>query len=630
MLTLKKRYLFIFLLVFSTIVPTEIYALNFTRGTETAQKFGVHEIALTGDGSVANPFDTPCEVIFISPSGISVTVNAFYDGSNIWRARCYVNEIGNWTWKSVSTRDFGLDNKSGSFSALESNLRGKLKKHPGNNKALATDDGKWFLNIADTPYLIFSDKYDKWQEFIRDSWNLGITLFRASMLGALRDWDSLFENGNRNKLNISNFQTNDTRLKWMLDNYPDLYVEFILFGECNTGWGGDETLWNSMSTEQHNRILKYIVARYAAFPEIIWEIVNDYKYSESHPHNIEMADEIGYYLMNNDPWNHLITSGGIRGDEFYFKQVEWATLFHLETLDALSADHAEDYSSYPVHVFDAEDRYETYKQPDNPKIYFRRLIWSWTLSGGSAGYGGDWDDIVPYSQTSFEGLDNIIHIRNFFQDKNIELSDYIPDDNCVSSPARGVIRPKVMRDSTKSSYIIYHPNASVSGKAADVSTRTATLTIDNLPTNKYSILWMRADNGKIQQLNFNHEGGDKLLTSPWSGIDVVLYLQPEYAVGVGESRSIPAINDNDVLNVQFNSSTASTKIKVSLPENTKMSLDIINVQGGFVERLVAGSFNSCMSQFLWNTENHTSGIYFVNLITENKVYNRKISVERNW
>ena len=341
------KYLYAFILVYLSIFPVEVSATNFTRGTETAQKFGVHEISLTGDGTVLNPFDTPCQITFTLPTGSTTTVNAFYDGGNTWRARCYVREAGSYSWISVSSKDSGLDNNSGSFSAVDSDLRGKLKNHPNDSKALATDDGKWFLNIGDTPYYLFHDDHSKWQEFIRDSWDKGITLLRASMLGSLKDWDRLFDNDNHNKLDIGNFQTNDTRLLWMLDNYPDMYVEFIIFGKCNTGWAGDETLWHNLSSTQHSRILRYVVARYAAFPEIIWEVVNDYKYSSTNPNNVAMANEVGNYLMNNDPWSHLITTGGIRGADFYFANAEWATLFHLETLDALPADQVQDYKDYP-------------------------------------------------------------------------------------------------------------------------------------------------------------------------------------------------------------------------------------------------------------------------------------------
>ena len=620
---LCMKNLFTFLVICLTLIPNILFAGNFTRGNENACKFGVHEITLTGDGSVSNPFDTPCELTFTPPSGSSnsIVVNAFYDGANTWRARCYVNEVGEWSWVSSASNDYGLDDKGGSFIALDSNLKGKLKTHPQDNKALATDDGKWFLNIGDTPYYLFHDIQSKWQEFIRDSWNKGITLLRASMVGSLRDWDRLFDNGNHDKLDIGNFQTNDERLIWMLDNYSDMFVEFILFGETNTGYAGDETLWYNMTGVQHRRILKYIVARYAAFPEIIWEVVNDYKYDSSHPNNVAMANEVGNYLMDNDPWNHIITTGGIRGNDFYFSNAVWAGLVHLETLDALSADQVHDYENYPLHVFNAEDRYETYKEPDYPKIYFRRLIWSWTLSGGSACYGGDWDAIVPYSQSSFEGLDNIIHVKNFFIDTGIELAGYISDDNCVTSGARGNNRPKVMRNQSKSSYVIYHPNASIDGQAANISSSTASLTINDLSIGEYTALWMRADDAVKQRTVFDHIGGDKLLTSPWPGIDVVLSLQINPAVDV-ELSPVLSKSDTVSLSVYPNPFDIYTTIYTQFSENTEVRLDIFNIHGKHIEKLVDGKFSSGNHQFIWNAEDHPSGIYFIKLVSGSKVFSR--------
>ncbi len=615
----------IFLLVCLSFFAHEIFAINFSRGSETAQKFGVHEISLMGDGTVPNPFDVPCEVTFTSPSGLPVTVDAFYDGENTWHARCYIDETGTWLWKSVSSRDAGLDDKSGSFSAVHSDLRGKLKTHTENSKALTTENGEWFLNIGDTPYYIFHDDYNKWQEFIRDAWNMGVTLIRAGMIGALVEWNRLFENGDFDKMNIHNFQINDTRLIWMLDNYPDMYVELIMLPGCNTGWLSDETFWYNLSTAQHNRILKYMVARYAAFPEVMWQIVNDYKYSQSNPHNVEMANEVGEYLMNNDPWDNLITAGGIRGDDFYFPDADWATLFHLETLDALPADQVYNYTNYSAPVFCGEDRYETYKKPDHPAIYFRRLIWAWTLSGGSACYGGVWDDIVPYSESSLEGLDNIIHVKNFFMDNSIDLAEYFPDDDCVSSAARGAGRPKVMHTQTKSDFIIYHPNAANSGKGADISSgTTASLTINDLPAGEFTLLWMRADNGMTQKAYFNHSGGDKLLVSPWSGIDVVLYLHTGTVMGA----SISSMNGNDILSVQPNPFDVSTSIQVNLPVNTQMHLDIFNIQGRFVERLAVGKFTNGAYQFSWNANNQPVGIYIIKLKTESRAFSQRINLIR--
>src|SRR5262245_55610133 len=94
---------------------------NFSTGA-AAIKFGVHEVVLTGDGAVANPFDTQVTVTFAPSSGAGQarTVPAFYDGENTWRARVYVSEVGPWRWESRCATDARLAGKSGTFEAAES------------------------------------------------------------------------------------------------------------------------------------------------------------------------------------------------------------------------------------------------------------------------------------------------------------------------------------------------------------------------------------------------------------------------------------------------------------------------------------------------------------------------------
>src|SRR5205823_2948965 len=76
----------VFVIIFQTVLSSTLTAQSFTNGS-TAVKFGTHEIALTGNGSFSNPFNTVATVTFTPPSGNSVTVRGFYDGGNTWRAR---------------------------------------------------------------------------------------------------------------------------------------------------------------------------------------------------------------------------------------------------------------------------------------------------------------------------------------------------------------------------------------------------------------------------------------------------------------------------------------------------------------------------------------------------------------
>ena len=170
----------------SLALSVSAFAANFTSGASPAQKFGTHEIVLQGRSSVPNPFDTVGTVRFTPPSGPAnaVTVDAFYDGGDTWRARVYVTETGAWTWTSTSTTDPGLDSKSGTFVSVESTLRGALRKHKANPHAWMTDDGQWFPNISDTAYRLFhAQDAPLWREFVRDASAKGVDCLRVASLG---------------------------------------------------------------------------------------------------------------------------------------------------------------------------------------------------------------------------------------------------------------------------------------------------------------------------------------------------------------------------------------------------------------------------------------------------------------
>ena len=137
---------------------TQAFGANFTTGTETVQKFGTHEIVLKSEKTFLNPFEIAASVKFIPPSGETnaVTVDAFYDGKDIWRARAYVTEIGMWLWKSACAENSELDGKAGTFAAIGSPLKGMLRKHKANSKAWMTDDGQGFLELSSSHYKLFN------------------------------------------------------------------------------------------------------------------------------------------------------------------------------------------------------------------------------------------------------------------------------------------------------------------------------------------------------------------------------------------------------------------------------------------------------------------------------------------
>lgn len=541
----------------------------FTRGRAEAHKFGTHEIELTGNGSVENPFNTLATVTFTPPSGKAraKTVDAFYDGGNIWRARVYVTEVGEWSWRSQSNTDVGLDGKSGRFTAVKRALRGLLKLNPANPKQWMTDNGRWFANVSDTGYRLFHGvEAPLWQQFIRDSAERGITSMRTASLGGwggtpdVSDyadhwvWNDPWAGGanpDYTRFDLGKFQTTDERLIWSFDTYPDLYYQLILFGLKNYGTDDTGERWFEIPQTARDNTMRYMIARWSAFPNLFWLIVNDMHSSEGFSSNRAFAREVGQYFTGHEPWRHLISSGPNRGVGFPFTGVEdrsWCSYIYIEDADAVGATQIQTYGfdSVPLHVFMGEDYYEQdHSHYTDPNFFFRWLQWSWLIEGGSANYCGRWGVIHPYTQTSrsdlawfgiegleytgeqLVGLDSMRFVTRYFKDRKLELGSFLPDDSLVTDldGRTDRLRPVATRRDSKE-IVVYHPNAVASSyDAALDSARAARIRVDLTSfRGSYKVTWYRPVDGVAKAGGSVKGGAPRDLVAPWVGVDVVLRL----------------------------------------------------------------------------------------------------------
>jgi hypothetical protein len=553
-------------------LASSAFAANFTSGAATAQEFGTHEIVLYGSGSVPNPFDTVSTVRFTPPSGPAnaVTVNAFYDGGDTWRARVYVTEAGSWSWTSTATTDLGLDGKSGSFVSVASNLRGALRKHRANPHAWMTDDGRWFANVSDTAYRLFHrDDAPLWREFVRDASTKGIDCLRVASLGgwggtanvSVDDndtwmWNDPWVGGaspDYTRYDLSKFQNTDERIEWILDNYPSMYLQMILFGL--KGYGSEATgdWWQSIPEGARANTMRYMIARWSAFPNVFWLIVNDMHSDAKYPKNLAFAREAGSFIAANDPYRHLLSSGPNRRAGFPFTtpdDLKWVSYAYIEDANAVGSDAIRQHKleDVPLHVWLGEDYYEQdHGHYKDPRYFFRWLYWSWFLSGGSANYCGRFGQIHPYSMTArpdlgwrgidkrsvftgeqLVGLDSVPTIARYFDDRKIDLSLFQPNDTRVSDPdgRAGRLRPKLMERGTDE-ILIYQPNAAADAHDARVDeTKTARLRVDLTGfSGKLQVEWTRALDGVSQKAGTIEGGTERDFVAPWQGQDVLLHLK---------------------------------------------------------------------------------------------------------
>lgn len=542
-------------------------AANFTTGTVAAVKFGVHEIVLTGAGSVVNPFDTVATVKFTPPSGEknAKTAWAFFDGNNLWRARVYISEHGEWTWTSACASDKRLDAQRGRFAAHDSKLRGRLLPHPKNPRQWITEDGRWFLNLSDTAYFLLSAQdgngnpvaNEDAQQYIREDVERGITSIRcflASRRGGFSEsseqWKQwYFEDGTLDRLRLDNLKCADGRLRTLLDQHPDIAVQLIMFPL--EAYARDDRFWTSLTGTQRERLLRHLVARFAAYPQLFWLITNDAHYGDKFPNSNAMVRAVGAYLQQHDPWQHPRSTGHARRLPFFFGGEDWATYIHIEHAHDLGALQYGQYHAFAKPVFLGEDRYEQDHgprlDPGHMRYWQRRLFWAWLLSGGSANYGGRWWAVHPYTATgtrtatyhgrpnftfhaALTGLDSVRPIRDYFEQRGIDLGQFVPDHALVED-ADGRIAaqaPKLMRRGNDE-FLAYHPHAATDEQAAQVTANTAARLWLDLHTapGTFTVEWYRAEDGR-SQADADVSGGDRReLTAPWTSADVVVRLLHE-------------------------------------------------------------------------------------------------------
>lgn len=521
---------------------------NFVAGASAVPEFGVYQVSLVGNGSVPNPYDTVATVTFTPPSGPAraKTVNAFYDGGNTWRARVYANEIGRWTWRSTSARVPRLGHRSGTFRVVASSLRGMLRKSSVNPHQWMTEDGRTFLTIADTAYYLFARKNHDgtaitqatFEKYVRDDVSLNVDFILADLNGGGYldpQWSNIFSDpGAYDTPNLAAFQTTDTRLEWLLEKHPGVYLNVEILPENSSGQPGntqpDNTFWSNLTKAQKTRLLRYIVARYSAFPQITWSITNDSNYGNDFPRNTEMVAEVGRYFAAHDPLQHLLATGANRNVAYYFKGSAWNTYIRLETDLAYDASQVASYASHPDHVYVSENHYEGEGAVTNGHwaYFYRWVFWSWLTAGGSMTYGSAyWDRLVPYATAGWHGLDSVRYIAPYLDSRHIDVAQWRPADGLVTDldGGTGVLGPHAMRKGT-SGFLAYDPDAASAGPTPTLLTTPARLRV-NLrgAPGTFHVQWFRASDGATLPGGTVEGGAPRLFTAPWPGQDVVLYLR---------------------------------------------------------------------------------------------------------
>ena len=442
--------------------------------SSTAYQFGCHELSFTATeaGDPGNPL--PIRVDYRSPSGALISVRGFANAEGNVFARCYVPEIGTWRWE-CKNKD-GRCINVGEFTAIESNLPGKLR--------ISDNDARQFRYHSDKPYLHFgyncslllSNPARQWKNAIDQAAQAGFTKIQVLLGDKLGSAASLFAAG-RKLLNLSFWDEVDKRLTYALVRYP--HIQFQITPLSNDL---EELLRYGEGDPITYLALRYAQERFSALPNIHWALTDgllDTTQDEGSQKNtkelLATLKRMGSDMVDADPWNTLITNIACRFSLAPCVEQNWNYYVSISDIGQVTGKSILSHrvlASKPV-VLD-HDRSEWANKPNHARYYFRRLFWGVLLSGGHPSYEGlnanILDDRPSNGVSGYYdacntgalrmGAHDILHIRNFFQETEISLENWIPDD---SIGGNNPLLVKVAKSSTETECIAYIANPDAFG-----------------------------------------------------------------------------------------------------------------------------------------------------------------------
>jgi len=440
-------------------------------------KWAVHEIQLQADEKYENPYlEASVTAQFVGPNGEKMTVPGFWKGERNFGIRFTPTAEGTWTYKTVSENK-GLDGQTGALQVTppSPNVHGFVRVDAQHSYHFVYDDQTRYFMLGTTYYEILANAIsgNNWQQALKGSASYGINKVRMNV-GEGSDDDrgagfpdaSPYVNGNHDRLDLSHFERLDEVVEQMQE--LEMVADFILFWNQESNYG---------TVEQDERFVRYVLARYAAYPNVIWCLSNEWNYTKK-PR--EYWNEMGRLVQTGDPWlengeylRPLSIHHQTRIDFQYFDQ-EWPTTAIVQygvrngqgivvdewsDVEANKAKyvHGDDWGWHSImynrghNMPIINDEYGYFGEPkdrsaDNVPLTrdkHRRILWGIYMAGGYAAAGDKYQYENPPGRPYFaanwheaEEYEDIQHLKTFFTAGDLDFYKMRPLPDAIMEGER--------------------------------------------------------------------------------------------------------------------------------------------------------------------------------------------------
>jgi len=276
--------------IFSALLQFSIVITLSAQGSD-AMKWQKYELVFTSSTEYENPVQEvrTMEVKFRSPTGLTKTINAFWDGGKTWKARFMPGETGTWTFVTNCSdqKNQGLNEQKGTFLCRANPGQKDIYRHgpiinPAGTFVLAHSDGTPFFYMACTAWNGALKSTDKeWDDYLQHrvtNHYSAIQLVTTQWRGCDKSSEGLiaFEGCGRISINPEFFKLIDKKIDKV--NEYGLVAAPVILWTLQSGSGRELSPGYYLPDDQAILLARYIVARYGA-NHVIWLLGGDGNYT---------------------------------------------------------------------------------------------------------------------------------------------------------------------------------------------------------------------------------------------------------------------------------------------------------------------------------------------------------------
>lgn len=297
-------------------------AIGYTKISKSIKQGEV--IDLTFKANSAQPFKENCTAVFLGPNHQEIKLKAFYNGNQEYVIRFSAFKPGVYTFKTNANHK-KLNKLSGTITVIKNgnlNYHGAIVIDPQNPRKFAYADGKsynlmafeldWLFamdygktELSDAKKLIGTIKANGFNQVVMNVFAYDIAWIKDKTIDPKYNYGQpkFFPFGGNNSkpdfslLNTAYFKHLDKIIQLLKDEGIVSHLMIYVWNK--------KVNWPDMNSEGDNMYFDYVVNRYQAYENIVWDISKEALYYGRADMNY-ITDRI-HRLRNNDAYHRLVS-----------------------------------------------------------------------------------------------------------------------------------------------------------------------------------------------------------------------------------------------------------------------------------------------------------------------------------